>query len=244
MSVRQVPRLLAIAVLLGVPVLAQAAADLNFREFRLRHVCKKGPTEGAVCCAADECGEGGTCVVDATTRLSGRLTIIVDDDVSGLDGSKLDTKVRALTTLLEIGGKKGPGLAQTFQRLDDTDLASLLASLAAGPPDEFGFVASEGLLTTYVDATGLGTPLDVSFLIYRTLDAESLREMRINAGLDPNGPELLVIEPRGLKLDRWVDRYTPTIPGDNGSPDTDPFGSVLRVKLKGFFVLPKPAECF
>jgi len=244
MFARRLRRLLAVGLLVGIPAAAQAAADLNFREFRLRHVCKKGPTDGAVCCGEpDECGLGGTCVVDATTKVSGELTLIVDDAVGGIDGSKLDTPVHAVTTLLELGGKKGPALAQTFQNLDDTDLATMLAELAKGPQDEFGFPVSEGLLETFVDATGLGEPLDVSFMIYRTLDAESLREMRVNAGLDPDGPELLVIEPKGLKLDRWVDRFTPTTPGDNTSPDTDGFGSVLRIKLKGFFVLPKPEEC-
>jgi hypothetical protein len=245
MIARQIPRLLAVAALAAVPAVAQAAADLNFREFRLQHVCKGGPTPGIICCGEpDECGAGGTCIVDARTRVSGKLTIIVEDDVGGIDGSKLDTEVHAVTTLLELGGKKGPALAQTFQRLDDTDLATMLTELAKGPPDEFGFAVSEGLLETFVDSTGLGTPLDISFLIYRTLDAESLREMRVNAGLDPDGPELLVIDPKGLKLERWVDHFEPTVPGDNTSPDTDEFGSVLRVKIKGFFVLPKPTECF
>jgi hypothetical protein len=154
MIARRFSWLLAIAALAALPAVAQAAADLNFREFRLRHVCKKGPTPGAVCCAADECGVDGACIVDATTRVSGELTLIVDDDVGDINGAKIDTKAHAVTTLLELGGKKGPGLAQTFQGLDDTDLASLLASLTEGPTDEFGFNVSEGLLKTFVDSTG------------------------------------------------------------------------------------------
>jgi len=243
MIARSVARLFGIAGLVLLPAAAQAAADLNFREFRLRHVCKGGALDGEVCCAADECGTG-TCVVDSTTRVAGTLALIVDDDVGGIDGSKLDTKVRAVTTLLELGGKKGPALAQTFQRLDDASLSAMLAGLAAGPVDEFGFAVSEGLLSTFVDATGTGVPLDVSFFIYRTLDVETLRAMRVVAGLDPDGPELLVIEPRGLKLERWVDHFTPSVPGNNDSPDTDAFGSVLKIKLKGFFVQPRPAQCF
>lgn len=243
MIARRVDRLFGVALLVLLPAVAHGAADLNFREFRLRHVCKGGAFDGQVCCAADECGTG-TCVVASTTRVSGKLTLIVDDDVGGIDGSKIATTVRAVTTLLELGGKKGPALAQTFQRLDDASLTALLAALAAGPVDEFGFAVSEGLLSAFVDATGTGVPLDVGFFIYRTLDVETLREMRANAGLDPNGPELLVIEPRGLKLERWVDRYKPSVPGDNGSPDTDAFGSVLRIKLKGFFVQPRPTQCF
>jgi len=239
----RIARLFGIALLVLLPAVAHGAADLNFREFRLRHVCKGGAFNGQVCCAADECGTG-TCVVAATTRVSGMLTLIVDDDVGGIDGAKLDTKVRAVTTLLELGGKKGPALAQTFQRLDDASLGAMLAALAAGPVDEFGFAVSEGLLSTFVDASGTGVPLDVSFFIYRTLDVETLRAMRVVAGLDPDGPELLVIEPRGLKLERWVDRYEPSVPGNNESPDADAFGSVLRIKLKGVFVEPRPPQCF
>lgn len=244
MIARRVDRLFGLAMLVLLPAVAQGAADLNFREFRLRHVCKGGALDGQVCCAADECGTG-VCMIASTTRVAGSLTLIVDDNVGGIDGSKLDdTKVRAVTTLLELGGKKGPALAQTFQRLDDASLTTMLAGLAAGPPDEFGFAVNEGLLKSFVDVSGAGTPLDVSFFIYRTLDAESLREMRVNVGLAPDGPELLVIEPRGLRLERWVDRYEPSAPGNNTSPDQDPFGSVLRIKLKGFFVLPRPTQCF
>src|SRR5262245_18095340 len=130
MIARRFTRLLAVSALLAVPVVAHAAADLNFREVRLQHLCKGGPTEGAICCGEpDECGVGGTCILDARTRVSGKLTIIADDDVGGIDGSKIDTKVHAVTTLLELGGKTRPALAQTFQGLDDTSLATLLASL-------------------------------------------------------------------------------------------------------------------
>lgn len=232
-----------LTVVLIAPLAAHAAADLDFKEFRLRHVCKGGATPGAVCCAADECGTG-RCIVDAVGKMGGVLTLVVDDEVTGLDGSDVaPRRVRALTTILELKGRRGPALAQTFQNLDPADLGRLLDSLESGPSDEFGFLVTEGPVTTFIDPSDLGAPLDVSFLVYRTLDPDTLRELRIGAGLAPDGPELFVIQPQRLKVQRFVDRYTPSVPGDPDSLDTDPFASLLRVRMSGYFVAPAPPAC-
>jgi hypothetical protein len=221
----------------GAPQPARAAADIDFREFRLRHVCDRGPTPGAVCCEPDDCGLGGTCEIDAFGKISGTLTLVIDDDVSEISGAAVPgRRLKALTVILETKGRRtGAVLAQTFQKLDATSLDSLLTSLENGPPDEFGFPATESLLAQFTDTTGTGVPLDVAWLIYRTLDVETLRRIRTLAGLAPDGPELLVIQPSKLKLQTYA----------NHAPADDPLASVLRVKLLTYFVAPKDnAVCF
>ena len=219
---------------LGGPA-AQAAADIDFREFRLRHVCEGGATPGVVCCEDADCGLG-TCEIDAFGKISGTLTLIVDDDVTEQSGVGVPgRRLKALTILLETKGKKtGAVLAQTFQKLDATTLDSLLTSLENGPPDEFGFAATEALLAQFTDTTGTGIPLDIGWLIYRTIDPQTLERLRTSAGLDPTGPELLVIQPAKLKLQTYANR----------SAANDPLASVLRVKLLTYFVAPKdPSVC-
>jgi hypothetical protein len=240
-------RLLLVVFALGtlrvIPV--QAAADIEFREFRLRHLCKGGTTDGQVCCEPTDCvAQGGVCTLDSIGKASGLLTLVVDNDVSDLDGSKLaSTQVRALTAILEVKGKTKRILAQTFQHLDETSIQTLLQGLHEGPRDEFGFRVTEGLLNQFVDTTGTGVPLDIEFLIFRTLDPETLKQLRTDAGLDPNGPELLVIRAQKLKLDRYEAHVNLVDPTDFDSVDQDPFGTVLRVKVNAFFVAPKPATC-
>ena len=222
-----------VACVVALPSFAQAAADIDFREYRLRHVCQDGETPGAVCCAPTECGTG-TCVIDSIGKASGQLTLVVDDDVSELDGDVVvGRRLRALTVILETKGKSGVALAQTFQRLDDSSLANLLTSLEAGPADEFGFAVTEDLLSQFVDPTTTGIPLDISWLIYRTLDPETVARMRAAAGLPAGGPEILVVQPTKLKLSRYAD----------ASGVADPFASLLRVKLNAYFVAPKPPQC-
>jgi hypothetical protein len=212
---------------------AHGAADLTFRESRLRHVCEDGPTPGAVCCFPnDDCGVGGACVVDSIGKASGTITIVIDDDVSQLDGTTIPgRRIKALTVILETKGKHGVVLAQTFQRLDASSLTAMLDALELGTADEFGFAVDETLLKLSTDTSGTGIPLDISWLIYRTLDPETLKRMRTNALLDPNGPELLVIQPSKLKLARFADEV--------GSS----FSTVLRVKMNAFFVAPKQPPC-
>jgi hypothetical protein len=212
---------------------AHGAADLAFRESRLRHVCEAGPTPGTVCCSpTDDCGTGGTCVIDSIGKASGTITIVIDDDVSQLDGTTIPGRhLKALTVILETKGKHGVVLAQTFQRLDPSSLTNMLNALEQGTADEFGFSVDEGLLKTFTDTTGTGTPLDISWLIFRTLDPETLKRMRTNALLDPDGPELLVIQPSKLKVARFVDE---TASG---------FSTMLRVKMNSFFVAPKDPSC-
>jgi|SRR5581483_1219623 len=240
-------RIPVLVFVLAVPLLqqtpARAAADLTFREFRLRHVCKGGPTPGAICCAADECGTG-TCVIDflAQSKVSGTLTIVIDNDVSDLNGTRLaDAQVRALTTILELSG--GEILAQTFQQLNGADLDSLIQGLKEGPKDEFGFGDSEGLLEENVAPAVPGGRPDVSFLFFRTLDAETIAALRERAGLPPGGPEKLVVQEDKAKPLIYVNHFSPATAGDIESKDTDPFASVLRVKLTARFVAPKPPEC-
>src|SRR5262249_20216567 len=76
-------RLLLGALLVSVARVApvHAAADAEFREFRLRHVCKGGPNDGAICCDGTECGTG-TCVVDSIGKVAALLTLVVDDEVT------------------------------------------------------------------------------------------------------------------------------------------------------------------
>ena len=57
--------------------------------------------------------------------------------------------------------------------------------------------------------------------------------MRVAAGLQASGPEILVVQPSKLKLARYAD----------ASGVADPFASVLRVKLNAYFVALKPAQC-
>lgn len=230
---------LALAIL-GMATAAHAAADPHFKEFLLRHVCNGGPTPGAVCCDVDQCGKGGTCVVDSIGKLSGTLTLIADDDVTDLDGSHLTgQQVRALTTVIEFKRKTLPLLAQTFQGLNGTDLPSLLASLANGATDSLAFSIHESQLVGAVDPnTG-----DVSFLIYRTLDPDTTARLRTEAGLPATGPEILVVTPSKLKLVRFENHFAPSNPNDSTSPDTDPFATVLRVKATASYVAPKPAQC-
>ena len=64
------------------------------------------------------------------------------------------------------------------------------------------------------------------------LDAETVKQMHTNAGLDPKGSELLVVQPSKLKLQNYVEATA------------TPFASLLRVKLNAYFVAPKPASCF
>jgi hypothetical protein len=224
----------------------RAAADIGFREFRLRHVCVGGASDGQVCCEPTDCAPDGVCTLDSIGKASGILTLVVDNDVSDLDGSKLaSTQARALTAILETKGKTKRILAQTFQHLDETSLQTLLQGLHEGPRDEFGFRVTEGLLNAFVDTTGTGVPLDIEFLIFRTLDPETLKQLRADALLDPNGPELLVIRAQKLKLDRYEAHVNLTNPNDLDSADQDPFATVLRVKVNMFFVAPKPVPpCF
>jgi hypothetical protein len=214
------------------PRLAGAAADIDFRESRLQHRCVKGPTPAAICCEDADCGLGGTCEVDAAGKISGTLTLVVDDDVSRLDGTSLTGhRLKALTVILETKGKNGAFLAQTFQNLDPNNVQDLVTSLEEGPHDEFGFAVDETLLGQNVDPSGTGIPLDITWLIYRTLDPETVSRMRVNAGMTPTGPETLVVQPAKLKLQRY------------GNETASGFASVLRVKLATYFVLPKPPQC-
>jgi hypothetical protein len=214
------------------PRIASAAADLDFRESRLQHRCDRGPTPGVVCCEDADCGVGGLCIVDSIGKISGVLTLVVDDDVSQLDGAAVPGRhLKALTVILETKGKNGVMLAQTFQRLDASSLTALLDGLEQGTADEFGFSVDEGLLALNTDPTTTGIPLDVAWLIFRTLDPETLVRMRTNAGLLPNGPELLVVQPNKLKLQRYAKETASN------------FASVLRVKMQTYFVAPKPPQC-
>jgi hypothetical protein len=221
---------------------AWAAADLAFREARLRHVCEGGTAEGTVCCtdpgSPDVCGAEGTCVLDAFGKISAILTLIIDDDVSKQNNDVVaGRRLRGFTLLLETKGKKtGALLAQTFQNLEGTTLAEFLDNLEEGAADEFGFNATEQNLHDFVlpNPPPPNGTTDLSWLIYRTIDPETLRRLRTSAGLDPDGPELLVIQPSRLKLDRYQD----------ASATDNPHASVLRVKMNTFFVAPKDPSCF
>lgn len=218
-----------------VPALpAHGAADPTFREFRLHHVCKGGANDGNTCChATGDCGNSD-CVVDAIGKVSGLLTFVVDDDVSELvdDATVPGRRLKALTVILETKGKNGVLLAQTFQGLDASSLSNLLDSLENGTRDEFSFSVTETQLKSAVDTSGTGLPpFDVMWLVFRTLDPETITRMRTNVGLPANGPEELVVQPSHLKLDRWADE-------GNSS-----FASVLRVKMNAYFVTPQGLTC-
>jgi hypothetical protein len=221
-----------------------AAADLDFRESRLQHVCKGGNNGGNVCCNDGDC-PGGTCIVDylSTKKISGTLTLVIDNDVSNIDGGRLaGVQVRSLTTILELKGK-GPILAQTFQKLDGQNLQSLVSGLTEGPTDQFGFNSSEGLLAENAQPGGAGTVLDVSFLFFRSVDDETLKAIRLEVGLPPTGPELLVVQGDKASPVRFENHFAPENAGDIDSHDNDPFSSVLRAKVTLRFVLPKPPQC-
>ncbi len=228
--------LIAIAALACIaPALpAHGAADPTFREFRLRHVCKGGANDGNVCCnPTGDCGTS-SCVVDSIGKVSGVLTFVVDDDVSELvdDATVPGRRLKALTVMLETKGKNGVLIAQTFQGLDASSLSNLLDSLENGTRDEFSFSVTEAQLKNAVDTSGTGLPpFDVMWLVFRTLDPQTIARMRTNAGLPANGPEELVVQASHLKLDRWTDEVDSS------------FASVLRVKMNAYFVAPKGPPC-
>ena len=235
--------LAALLLVAGTAVTVRAAADLEFRESRVRHVCKRGPSDGAVCCTADDCPDG-KCIVDylPKTSFGGTMTFIVDNDVSNLDGGRLSQgQVRALTVVLELG-KQEPVIAQTFQKLDGSSLDALVEGLRTGPTDEFGFEIGEGLLESEVTQAGTAEDIDVSFLFFRMFDAETQRALRVAAGLPPEGPEKLTVQLDKAKPLLFADHFTPAT-ADPDSPDTDPFATVLRAKVTLRFVALAPPEC-
>ena len=132
--------------LAGAPASATRAANLPW-------LCQGGARNGRACVADADCG-GGKCrldIVSGTRRVDGRVTIIVDDDVSKFDGTEEVPDVVAVTVLLEAWND-GVGLdpvlvSQTYQNLEGVTLAELIEALQAGP-----FVAD-----THLSGGGGGT---------------------------------------------------------------------------------------
>jgi hypothetical protein len=244
MKISPVTGSLAILMLaVGTAATARAAADLEFRESRVRHVCKRGPSDGNVCCRADDCPEG-QCVVDYVPKTSfgGTMTFIVDNDVTNLDGARLSgVQVKALTVMLDLG-KREPLIAQTFQNLDGSSLQALIDALKTGPVDEFGFDINERTLEDELTQAGTLQEIDVSFLFFRMFDAETQRALRVAAGLPPEGPEKLTVQLDKAKPVVYADHFTPAST-DPDADDTDPVATVLKVKVTLRFVALAPPEC-
>jgi hypothetical protein len=118
---------------------AGAASAPPFRAASFLHVCERGTNSGNVCkpildpqTDPDFCPGGGTCeLVLRGKKANLVLTLIADDDVRNLTGIGLTSgRVVALTALVET---RGALFTNTYQALDATSLAALLASLSRGP---------------------------------------------------------------------------------------------------------------
>jgi hypothetical protein len=122
-------------VLAAAPALAGAPASEG-RQAELRSVCGGGRNQGETCEGAEDC-PGGRCRV---VFLHGkpppvRVTLLVDDDVSGFADDENLSNVVAVTALLEARrGHERRIFAQTYQNLDASSLESLIEGLTSGVP--------------------------------------------------------------------------------------------------------------
>jgi hypothetical protein len=228
---RSINRLLALALLAAVPAVAHAAVDCTAREPNLPHVCDKGPNAGLTCvpdfstvtdpltCSVSRPSQNDFClgakctmVFDKGGTFSAIMTMIVDNNVSALDGSQTIQNAIALTVVIDLG-KRGL-LSQTYQSLSGTDLSSL----ASAPTDTFGVGIDEQRLQSETDLRPDGKAAIVNDLLFRPQDnelADALRAIFGTTGI----PVVTKVSSLSLTDQR-----------------ADGLASVLRLKVKGGFV--------
>jgi len=224
-------RILAVASLAALPVIAHAAVDCTAREPLLPHVCASGANEGSPCqpdftgadtlvCSAsrpaenDACG-GAKCtmVFEKGANFSAEMLIIVDENVSQMDGGQSINNAVAATVVFNLG--KNGYFAQTYQTL-----GADLSSLTQAPVDDFGVTLDEQRLRQEI----LPHPNEikaaiVNDLLFRPQDtelADALRTLFVTTGT-----------PVVFKVS------SPVL-----SDHTDGLATVMRLKVKGGFVLP------
>lgn len=104
------------------------------RDQTLPHSCAAGPNREMPCTDDAQCPRSKCTISYEQGTFGAQVTLIVDDDVSKFDASEQVTNVVAATVLLDIRTYSGRHLlAQTYQNLEGADLATLIASLQAGP---------------------------------------------------------------------------------------------------------------
>lgn len=228
---KSIRRMLVLALLAAVPGLARAAVDCTAREPGLPHVCDKGPNAGLTCvpdfstvtdpltCSVSRPSQNDFClgakctmVFDKGATFSAIMTMIVDNNVSALDGSQTIQNAIALTVVIDLG-KRGL-LSQTYQSLSGTDLSSLTSA----PTDTFGVGIDEQRLQSETDLRPDGKAAIVNDLLFRPQDSEladALRAIFAATGIP------VVTKVSSLSL---TDRRA------------DGLASVLRLKVKGGFV--------
>jgi hypothetical protein len=225
-------RLMLASALLAVPVFAHAAVDCTAREPLLAHVCAGGDNDGLPCtpdltgadpliclsarpAEADGC-LGAKCVIPFVkgANFSAEMLIIADDNVSQLDGGQTIQNAVAVTVVFNFGGKKGI-LAQTYQNLSGPDLTSL----ATGPIDGFGVTISELRLRQEAELRPDGKAAIVNDLLFRPQDDDLAEALRTRLGAVGNP---VIIKVGSVVLSDHVDGVA----------------TVLRMKVKGAFVVP------
>jgi hypothetical protein len=226
---------LASVVSLALCGAAHAAVDCTVREPNLPHKCKGGSNDGVACTpvvpdtqpdslickvarpAANDGCPGGVCEIQFVqgAKISGLMTLIVDENVSQFDGQQQTQNVVAVTVLLDLG--KSGILAQTYQTLDGT-----LAGLTNAPTDPFGVPLSENLLgveTQDYDFTNKAKI--INDLVFRGTDTEMADALRQKLGVASGEPAVTKVGSV-----RYEDQRASGL------------GSVLRMKVKGLFVEP------
>ena len=240
---------------LALSVLFTTAAEANndpiVRAAGFVHKCKRGESAGAVCDPTDPngCVAPGVCVPVIAKKAKAIMTVIVDDDVRGLEPSETlksggtPQPVSAMTALLEVKGKML--FAQTFQDFcprdgnnnqacgSDPTLPQLILALKSGPVIVHGDQFNEDKRITEATVGGIfGTT---------QAGAENLLQFRTGFGFNEalrahfeiTGPEVPVIT-TVQKVD-FMDRHTDGLPnGQNG----DGVATVLRFLLGIVFLTP------
>lgn len=236
--------------LLSTATVAWANNDPIQRAAGFVHKCKGGDDAGDLCnpTDADACPPKGHCLPVITKKAKAIMTVIVDDDVRGLDGTTLRSggaasPVSAMTTLLEVKGKTL--FAHTYQDFcprngddnqacgQDPTLAQLVLALKSGPVIVPGFeVNPDRRITedTVDNIFGIDPAGSENLLQFRTGFGftEALR-----AHFEITGPEVPVITE--VRKVEFLDRHTDGLP--NGQTD-DGVATVLRFMLGIVFLTP------
>ncbi|HXJ33272.1 MAG TPA: hypothetical protein VMS22_04460 [Candidatus Eisenbacteria bacterium] len=224
-------RILAIAALAALPAVARAAVDCTAREPLLPHVCASGANEGSTCqpdftgadtliCSASRPAQNDTCggakctmVFEKGANFSAEMLIIVDDNVSQMDGAQSINNAVAATVVFNLG--KNGFFAQTYQTL-----GADLASLTQAPVDDFGVTLDEQRLRQemlpHPNETKAAIVNDLLFRPQDTDLADALRALFVTTGT-----------PVVFKVS------SPVL-----SDHTDGLATVMRLKVKGGFILP------
>jgi hypothetical protein len=236
--------------LLSATTLAWANNDPIQRAAGFVHRCKGGDNAGDLCnpTDADACPPRGNCFPVIAKKVKAIMTVIVDDDVRGLDGSTLESggnpsPVSAMTALLEVKGKTL--FAQTFQDLcpqdvngnqacgNDPTLGELIVALKSGPVIVPGDDFNPDRRITEATVGGIfGTDAAGSENLLQFRTGFGFNEA-LRAHFEITGPEVPVIT-TVQKVD-FMDRHTDGLP--NGQT-ADGVATVLRFQLGIVFLTP------